>query len=182
MHDSGTTAAGKKGDEEKAVGPRVLTLKILNDWSKSLIAANSYKALRGSQWKTLTLATALLYPGIIFCVFFILNLLIWGRGSSGAVPFGTIVALVCMWFLVSVRAARATRLAPACSPPNPALRCAPSAFVLFSSPPGAPTRSTKLLPPTAPPGSDVASPMGAIRDRRRCPWCSLGLSSVSNSS
>ncbi len=144
-------------------------------------ASYSYKALRGSQWKTLTLATALLYPGIIFCVFFILNLLIWGRGSSGAVPFGTIVALVCMWFLVSVRAARATRLAPACSPPNPALRCAPSAFVLFSSPPGAPTRSTKLLPPTAPPGSDVASPMGAIRDRRRCPWCSLGLSSVSNS-
>merc|ERR1719217_1753786 len=62
----------------------------------------TYKSLRGSQWKTLTLFTALLYPGIVFCIFFFLNFFIWGRGSSGAAPFGTIVALIAMWFCISV--------------------------------------------------------------------------------
>ena len=42
----------------------------------------TYKSLRGSQWKTLTLFTALLYPGIVFCIFFFLNFFIWGRGEQ----------------------------------------------------------------------------------------------------
>jgi len=64
--------------------------------------AYSYKSLRGSQWKSLTLLTAMLYPGIVFMIFFFLNFFIWGRGSSGAAPFGTIVVLIVMWFCVSV--------------------------------------------------------------------------------
>ena len=57
---------------------------------------------QGAQWKSLTLLTAFLYPGLVFILFFVLNFFIWGRGSSGAVPFGTIVALICMWFCISV--------------------------------------------------------------------------------
>jgi nucleolar complex protein 2 len=34
------------GGEEASGGPRVLTLKMLNEWAKSLISANSFKALR----------------------------------------------------------------------------------------------------------------------------------------
>jgi len=37
----------------------------------------AYKSLRGAQWKTLTLLTATLYPGIIFASFFLLNLFVW---------------------------------------------------------------------------------------------------------
>ena len=33
--------------------------------------------------------TAMLYPGIVFLMFFFLNFFIWGRGSSGAAPFTT---------------------------------------------------------------------------------------------
>ena len=62
----------------------------------------SYKSLKGSQWKTLTMLTATLYPGTVFFCFFFLNFFIWGRGSSGAAPFGTIVALILMWFCISV--------------------------------------------------------------------------------
>eukprot|EP00316_Scyphosphaera_apsteinii_P020015 CAMPEP_0119308604 /NCGR_PEP_ID=MMETSP1333-20130426/11553_1 /TAXON_ID=418940 /ORGANISM="Scyphosphaera apsteinii, Strain RCC1455" /LENGTH=629 /DNA_ID=CAMNT_0007312415 /DNA_START=21 /DNA_END=1910 /DNA_ORIENTATION=- len=62
----------------------------------------TYKSLRGAQWKTLTILTATFYPGIIFALFFLLNFFIWGRGSTGAVPFGTFVALLCMWFCISV--------------------------------------------------------------------------------
>ena len=65
-------------------------------------ASLSYKSMRGAQWRTLTVLTATLYPALIFGAFFLLNFFIWGRGSSGAVPFGTIVALICMWFCISM--------------------------------------------------------------------------------
>ena len=57
---------------------------------------------RGEQWKSMTLRTALLFPGTVFGVFFVLDLLIWGQRSSGAVPFGTLLALAFLWFGVSV--------------------------------------------------------------------------------
>lgn len=41
------------------------------------------------------------FAGIIFCVFFVLNLFIWSEKSSGAVPFGTLFALICLWFGIS---------------------------------------------------------------------------------
>jgi transmembrane 9 superfamily protein 2/4 len=50
----------------------------------------------------MTMRTALLFPGVVFGVFFVLDLVIWGQKSSGAVPFGTLVALCFLWFGVSV--------------------------------------------------------------------------------
>eukprot|EP01047_Picozoa_sp_COSAG01_P035237 COSAG01_NODE_2690_length_7247_cov_30.101567_7_plen_89_part_00 len=46
--------------------------------------------------------TAFLFPGVVFGVFFILNFFVWGEGSSGAVPFGTLFALLFLWFGISV--------------------------------------------------------------------------------
>ncbi|CAE7412535.1 CFAP45 [Symbiodinium sp. CCMP2456] len=46
--------------------------------------------------------TAMLYPGVIFMVFFVLNLFIWGQKSSGAVPFTTMFAILVLWFGISV--------------------------------------------------------------------------------
>ena len=54
-------------------------------------SANLYKTFRGKQWQKLTLLTAFLYPGICFAVFFIFNLVLWGYGSSGAVPILSMV-------------------------------------------------------------------------------------------
>ncbi|RAL37722.1 hypothetical protein DM860_000416 [Cuscuta australis] len=65
-------------------------------------SARLYKMFRGSEWKKITLQTAFMFPGVFFVVFFILNALIWGERSSGAVPFGTMFALVFLWFGVSV--------------------------------------------------------------------------------
>jgi len=61
-----------------------------------------YKMLKGSEWRSITLRTAFLFPGIAFGIFFILNALIWGEKSSGAVPFTTMFALVLLWFGISV--------------------------------------------------------------------------------
>eukprot|EP01025_Chloroclados_australasicus_P056743 TRINITY_DN70596_c0_g1_i1.p1 TRINITY_DN70596_c0_g1~~TRINITY_DN70596_c0_g1_i1.p1 ORF type:complete len:675 (+),score=56.16 TRINITY_DN70596_c0_g1_i1:113-2026(+) len=65
-------------------------------------AAGLYKALKGVHWKRITLATGLVFPGLCFTIFFILNMLIWGQKSSGAVPFGTLVILCLLWFGISL--------------------------------------------------------------------------------
>lgn len=75
-----------------------------------------------TDWKKNTFWTAVAFPGICFIVFFVLNLFVWGKKSSGAVPFGTLVgkfivrvayslsrasvlgqvALLVLWFGISV--------------------------------------------------------------------------------
>ncbi|KAJ7548113.1 hypothetical protein O6H91_08G118100 [Diphasiastrum complanatum] len=65
-------------------------------------SARLYKAFKGSDWKKNTLKTAFMFPGIIFTIFFILNAIIWGEKSSGAIPFTTMFALVALWFGISV--------------------------------------------------------------------------------
>ncbi|KAJ6925186.1 transmembrane 9 superfamily member 10-like [Populus alba x Populus x berolinensis] len=61
-----------------------------------------YKMFKGTQWEKITLKTAFMFPSIVFAIFFVLNALIWGEKSSGAVPFGTLFALVFLWFGISV--------------------------------------------------------------------------------
>jgi transmembrane 9 superfamily protein 2/4 len=41
-------------------------------------------------------------PGIVFTTFFFLNLFVWAKGSSGAVPFTTMLAIIAIWFVISV--------------------------------------------------------------------------------
>jgi transmembrane 9 superfamily protein 2/4 len=48
------------------------------------------------------LLTALLVPGIAFGTFFVVNLAVWSQGSSGAVPFATMIAVIAMWFCISL--------------------------------------------------------------------------------
>ncbi|KAK8916415.1 hypothetical protein KSP39_PZI022239 [Platanthera zijinensis] len=65
-------------------------------------SARLYKMFKGSEWKKTALRTACMFPGIMFALFFVLNALIWGEKSSGAVPFTTMFALVLLWFGISV--------------------------------------------------------------------------------
>ena len=66
------------------------------------VSARMYKTFGGVSWKRNTLITALLYPSILFITFFFVNLAVWHQGSSGAVPFTTLFALVVLWFGISV--------------------------------------------------------------------------------
>lgn len=56
----------------------------------------------GLRWKSNVLMSAFLVTGVIFGVFFIVNLFLWGAQSSGAIPFTTLVALLCLWFGISL--------------------------------------------------------------------------------
>ncbi|XP_043275405.1 transmembrane 9 superfamily member 2 isoform X2 [Venturia canescens] len=66
------------------------------------VSARIYKSFGGEKWKSNVLLTSMLSPGIVFSLFFILNLIFWANGSSAAVPFSTLVALLALWFGVSV--------------------------------------------------------------------------------
>ncbi|XP_027045956.1 transmembrane 9 superfamily member 4-like [Pocillopora damicornis] len=65
-------------------------------------AARLYKTCKGQNWKKSAVLTAALYPGVVSAVCFILNFFIWGQHSSGAVPFTTMLALLCLWLGISV--------------------------------------------------------------------------------
>ncbi|KAL5558234.1 hypothetical protein UlMin_034445 [Ulmus minor] len=65
-------------------------------------ASRLYKIFKGTEWKRIALRTAVLFPGVVSAIFLVLNTLIWGQKSSGAVPFGTMFALLFLWFGISV--------------------------------------------------------------------------------
>jgi len=61
-----------------------------------------HKTLKGVEWKKNIVLTSCFFPGVVFTIFFILNFFVWGEKSSGAVPFGTMFALLVLWFGISV--------------------------------------------------------------------------------
>ncbi|KAF0716280.1 Aste57867_2923 [Aphanomyces stellatus] len=65
-------------------------------------SSRMYKLFKGKRWQMNTILTSTLFPGLMFATFFLLNLFVWGAGSDAAVPFGSMVLLVVMWFGVSV--------------------------------------------------------------------------------
>lgn len=66
------------------------------------MSARVYKTYGGERWKMNIVMTPVLVPGIVFATFFFLNLFIWAKQSSGAVPFTTMLVIVSIWFVISV--------------------------------------------------------------------------------
>ncbi|KAK2066906.1 hypothetical protein P8C59_000684 [Phyllachora maydis] len=65
-------------------------------------SARVYKSMHGDKWKLNIVLTPLLVPGIVFATFLVLNLFLWAKQSSGAVPFTTMLVIVGIWFVISV--------------------------------------------------------------------------------
>lgn len=65
-------------------------------------SARVYKSFNGKAWKQLFIYTPCAVPLIVFSTFFLLNLFVWARGSSGAVPFTTMLVIIGIWFVISV--------------------------------------------------------------------------------
>lgn len=80
----------------------VLVLYVCLGTPGGYVSSRIYKMFGGEKWKSNVLLTAFLCPGIIFGIFFVLNATLWMMGSSAAVPFSTLVALLALWFGISV--------------------------------------------------------------------------------
>lgn len=60
-----------------------------------------FKFFKGEDWMKNTLMTAFFFPGIIFLVFIVLDILLLYEGSSGAIPLSTFITILILWFGVS---------------------------------------------------------------------------------
>jgi transmembrane 9 superfamily protein 2/4 len=79
-----------------------MVLYVLLGSPAGYVSARIYKSFGGEKWKSNVLLTSMLSPGIVFGLFFIMNLVLWTKGSSAAVPFSTLLGLLALWLLVSV--------------------------------------------------------------------------------
>lgn len=80
----------------------ILLLYTLLGFAGGYVSSRVYKNLGGENWKLNIALTPVLVPGVVFSTFFLLNLFVWAKGSSGAVPLGTMIAIVAIWFVISV--------------------------------------------------------------------------------
>jgi transmembrane 9 superfamily member 2/4 len=65
------------------------------------VSARLYKSFFGEHWKTNVLMTCFLIFGVIFGIFFLIDLVLFYHGSSAAVPYTTIIVLLLLWFGLS---------------------------------------------------------------------------------
>ncbi|KAG0484761.1 hypothetical protein HPP92_008840 [Vanilla planifolia] len=55
-----------------------------------------------SGWTSISLKVACFFPGLAFLILSILNFLLWGSQSTGAIPFSLFVVLLLLWFCISL--------------------------------------------------------------------------------
>ncbi|CAF1036555.1 unnamed protein product, partial [Didymodactylos carnosus] len=60
-----------------------------------------YKTIKGTNWRRTAALTATLYPSVVCGICLLINFFIWGKRSSGAVPFSTMLAILTMWLGIS---------------------------------------------------------------------------------
>ncbi|KAF3628735.1 Transmembrane 9 superfamily member 11 [Capsicum annuum] len=53
-------------------------------------------------WLSVSWRVSCFFPGIAFLILTVLNFLLWGSQSTGAIPFTTYIVLLMLWFCISV--------------------------------------------------------------------------------
>lgn len=66
------------------------------------VSTRLYASLGGQAWKQNMMGTAVLFPTVLFATLNLLNFFLIGANSSGAVPFGTFVSIILLWFGIAV--------------------------------------------------------------------------------
>ncbi|KAG9147985.1 hypothetical protein Leryth_003570 [Lithospermum erythrorhizon] len=69
------------------------------------VAVWLYKTLNcgnSTGWSAVSWKVACFFPGIAFLILTVLNFLLWGSGSTGAIPVTTYIVLILLWFFISV--------------------------------------------------------------------------------
>lgn len=68
----------------------------------SFVSGYVYRFLGGENWKLNMILTPLLVPGGLFAIFVFLNFFLIYVNSSGAIPVGTMCAILVIWFAISI--------------------------------------------------------------------------------
>ena len=65
------------------------------------VSARIYKMCGGEGWRRNVLYSSFLLPGCLFLTLLLVNFILIARGSSSAIPFGSLLAVLSMWLLLS---------------------------------------------------------------------------------
>ena len=72
-------------------------------WRRNvLVVSNAARSRCRHEGKLTEQQTAILVPGLVFAISFILNFFVWAQASSTALPFTTLIALVALWLLIQL--------------------------------------------------------------------------------
>ena len=129
------------------------------------VSARVYKNFGGESWKMNIILTPVLIPGIVFATFFLLNFFLWVKGSSGAVPFTTMLVILAIWFVISVPLSFAgswVGFRHAVSSPYLARGCALQTAILITSQPVPPPVRVNQIPRQIPPSTTYLRPIPSM--------------------
>ncbi|UZJ53233.1 hypothetical protein CBS101457_002553 [Exobasidium rhododendri] len=85
-----------------SLGTVMVVMWCLFGFIAGYFSSRIYISLGGENWQRTTAMTAMLFPMIIFANILSINFFLLISNSSGAVPFGTLLALVLLWFGINV--------------------------------------------------------------------------------
>uniref|UniRef100_A0A0E0LWF4 Transmembrane 9 superfamily member n=1 Tax=Oryza punctata TaxID=4537 RepID=A0A0E0LWF4_ORYPU len=68
------------------------------------VSVRLWKTIKGTSegWRSVSWLTACFFPGVLLMVLTVLNFVLWGSKSTGALPISLFFALLAMWFSMSV--------------------------------------------------------------------------------
>ncbi|KAJ6343222.1 hypothetical protein OIU76_005037 [Salix suchowensis] len=67
-------------------------------------AVRMWTTIKGTSegWRSISWSVASFFPGIVFVILTILNFILWGSHSTGAIPISLYFILLALWFCISV--------------------------------------------------------------------------------
>jgi hypothetical protein len=67
-------------------------------------AVRMWRTIKGTSegWRSISWSVASFFPGIVFVILTILNFILWGSHSTGAIPISLYFVLLSLWFCISV--------------------------------------------------------------------------------
>lgn len=68
------------------------------------VAVRMWRTMQGdsSGWRSVAWSVACFFPGMVFLILTILNFILWGSHSTGAIPISLFFILLSLWFCISV--------------------------------------------------------------------------------
>ncbi|PIN15964.1 Endosomal membrane protein, EMP70 [Handroanthus impetiginosus] len=68
------------------------------------IGVRMWRTIKGSSegWRSVSWSIACFFPGIVFVILTLLNFILWGSKSTGAIPLSLYFILFLLWFCISV--------------------------------------------------------------------------------
>ncbi|KAG7349607.1 endomembrane protein 70-domain containing protein [Nitzschia inconspicua] len=80
----------------------ILVFYMLSGVLAGYVSSRLYKSFKGRMWQLCTVVTAILFPGVAFCLFIFFNIILFFKQSSASAPFLDVIIVAAMWCCVSI--------------------------------------------------------------------------------